>query len=53
MKTFACGGILLLTGLLLAQDARIELKTVKYDGLADHVLKNRGKVVLLDFWATY
>lgn len=31
----------------------IDVRTVKYDGLAEEVAKNRGKVVLVDFWATY
>jgi hypothetical protein len=31
----------------------IEVRTVKYDGLAEEVAKNRGKVVLVDFWGTY
>jgi hypothetical protein len=31
----------------------IELKVVKYDGLKEAVLKNRGKVVLVDFWGEY
>jgi hypothetical protein len=32
-----------------AQD-RVEPRLVKYAGLADEVLKHRGKVVLVDFW---
>lgn len=28
----------------------VTLKVVKYDGLKDAVLKQRGKVVLVDFW---
>lgn len=31
----------------------VELKVVKYDGLAEAVLKNRGKVVLVDFWGEF
>ncbi len=28
----------------------ISLKEVRYDGLKEVILKNRGKVVLVDFW---
>lgn len=28
----------------------VKLDVVKYDGLADAILKNRGKVVYVDFW---
>src|SRR5204863_3839835 len=28
----------------------VTLKTVKYDSLAEEVLKHRGKVVVVDFW---
>jgi len=53
-------GILLMLGLLLliaergrAQDASaVDVQVVKYDGLKDAVLKNRGKVVVVDFWST-
>lgn len=31
----------------------VTLRVVKYDGLKDEVLKNRGKVVLIDFWADF
>lgn len=31
----------------------VTLRVVKYDGLKDEVLKNRGKVVLVDFWADF
>lgn len=31
----------------------IDLRVVKYDGLAETVLKHRGKVVVVDFWGTY
>ena len=38
-----------------AQETSVEVtyRIVKYEGLADAVLKNRGKVVLVDFWADY
>jgi thiol-disulfide isomerase/thioredoxin len=31
----------------------VKLRVVKYDGLKEEVLKNRGKVVLVDFWGTF
>ncbi len=36
-----------------AQDKRFEMTPVKYAGLKDEILKHRGKVVVLDFWAGY
>ena len=35
-----------------SQEKKIEVHLVKYDGLKQEVLKHRGKVVVLDFWAT-
>ena len=37
------------------QDSRMGsvLQVVKYDGLKDAVLKNRGKVILIDFWGNF
>jgi thiol-disulfide isomerase/thioredoxin len=39
----------------LAQEkaGEVSYKIVKYDGVVDAVLKNRGKVVLVDFWADF
>lgn len=31
----------------------VKLEVVKYDGLKDAVSRNRGKVVLVDFWGFY
>jgi hypothetical protein len=31
----------------------VDLKVVKYDGLAEEVAKHRGKIVVVDFWAEY
>ena len=36
-----------------AQDKKTEMIPVKYDGLKEAVLRQRGKVVLVDFWAGY
>ena len=37
-----------------AQDEKkLTIIPVKYDGLKQEVLKHRGKVVLVDFWAGY
>lgn len=36
-----------------AQDNKIEATIVKYDALKQEILKHRGKVVLVDFWATW
>ena len=38
-----------------AQESKDEvvLNVVKYDGLKDVILKNRGNVVLVDFWADF
>ena len=36
-----------------SQEGKVELTTVKYSGLRDVILKNRGKVILVDVWAEY
>jgi hypothetical protein len=36
-----------------AQEKRGEMTLVNYDGLKREVLKHRGKVVVVDFWASY
>ena len=54
-------GLLALAAFLFRGTARtqdpgkgdVTLKVVKYDGLADELLKHRGKVVVVDFWADY
>lgn len=35
-----------------AQEKKIEMLSVKYDGLKQEVLKHRGKVVVVDFWTS-
>jgi thiol-disulfide isomerase/thioredoxin len=59
MKFIRCLTLLCLFTLFSAslgqsQEAKkIAVVPVKYDGLKQEVLKHRGKVVLVDFWATY
>jgi thiol-disulfide isomerase/thioredoxin len=36
-----------------AQEKKIVMTHVKYDGLKQEILKHRGKVVVVDFWATW
>ncbi len=36
-----------------AQEKKFAATPVKYAGLKEEVLKHRGKVVLVDFWAGY
>ena len=54
------GAVLLLAATLFLLPAMAQEKTegvtyrvVKYEGLVDVILKNRGKVVLVDFWADF
>ena len=35
------------------QEKRGEMTVVTYDGLKREVIKHRGRVVLVDFWAGY
>ncbi len=35
-----------------APETKITMTPVKYDGLKQEILKHRGKVVIVDFWAT-
>ena len=32
---------------------KVDLRTVRYDGLTDAVKRNKGKVVVVDFWADF
>jgi hypothetical protein len=36
-----------------SQEAPLDMIPVKYDALKQEVLKHRGKVVIVDFWAGY
>jgi thiol-disulfide isomerase/thioredoxin len=49
-------GLFTIIGAALGQtqdDKKITIIPVKYDGLKQEILKHRGKVVMVDFWATY
>jgi len=46
-------GLLTLGDRGTAQEKGVTVQEVKYAGLQDLVLKNRGKVVVVDFWATW
>ena len=35
------------------ETAETSVQVIRYDSLKSEVLKNRGKVVLVDFWATH
>ncbi|HEY1380196.1 MAG TPA: TlpA disulfide reductase family protein [Gemmataceae bacterium] len=54
MRTFSLPATILLAlaGPTLA-DPLVAVKVVKYDGLSDFIKQNRGKVVVVDFWADY
>ena len=34
-------------------DAKVAVRVVRYDGLTDAIKQQRGKVVVVDFWADY
>jgi thiol-disulfide isomerase/thioredoxin len=36
-----------------AQDAAVDIKVVKFSGVEEAVKQNKGKVVVVDFWADY
>jgi hypothetical protein len=44
-------GLLSFTGLSRAQEGKVELKLVKYDELTKLLADQKGKVVVIDFWA--
>jgi len=58
MRTIAkisCVALLLWSsapGLTQGKAGEPDVKVIKYDELKEAVLKNRGKVVLVDFWFT-
>jgi len=36
-----------------SQEPSFDMTPIKYEGLKQEVLKHRGKVVVVDFWAGY
>jgi hypothetical protein len=51
---FALGLLTTITAAMAQpQESAIALAPIKYDGLKQEVLKQRGKVVIVDFWAGY
>jgi hypothetical protein len=48
----ALWGLFLIGPVVLAAD-RVDVKTVKYEGLSDTIKKLKGKVVVVDFWADF
>jgi hypothetical protein len=40
-------------GPALAQEPKVALQVVKYDGLKQAIVQNRGKVVFVDFWGFF
>ena len=56
MRTMIAMGVLaaIFAGQATAQEKKeIKLEVVKYDVLRDAVAKERGKVVLVDFWGEF
>lgn len=47
------GAVIHLAGLPLRAQDRVEVKVVKYAGLADTIKQLKGKVIVVDFWADY
>ncbi|MFO0965700.1 MAG: hypothetical protein U0793_08965 [Gemmataceae bacterium] len=53
MRLLGFGAVLTLSLVAVApgqEKKTVSLRDVKYDGLKDVILKNRGKVVYVDFW---
>jgi thiol-disulfide isomerase/thioredoxin len=46
-------GVILMGASLGAQEENIKVDLVKYDALKEAVLRQRGKVVVVDFWADF
>lgn len=57
MRVLVCAGLLAATvvgtGADPAKPETVEVKEVKFDGLEATVKGNKGKVVLMDYWATW
>jgi hypothetical protein len=48
---FAVFGSLYLSALAPAGEDKVELKLVKYDDLTKLIASQKGKIVVVDFWA--
>ena len=45
---------LILSGpIVYAQETKLSVKKITLEGLREKILENKGKVLILDFWATY
>jgi thiol-disulfide isomerase/thioredoxin len=53
MKKLCLGVLVLLAPLVARAEDKIELKVVKFDGLEKAIAAAKGKVVVIDFWATF
>jgi hypothetical protein len=51
MPRLAACALALLAPAVLADD--VSLRKVKYDDLTKYIAGHKGKVVVVDFWATY
>lgn len=51
VMTLASLGILTFCAAVRAQEKSVDVVPVKYDELKQEVLKQRGKVLVVDFWA--
>src|SRR5262249_37610099 len=48
-----CAVTALAVAAAVRQEPAVELKPLKYDALTDLVKQNKGKVVVVDFWADF
>ncbi|MFL5339192.1 MAG: TlpA family protein disulfide reductase [Gemmataceae bacterium] len=54
-STMLCGiaALFLLAGVAAAGEPAVELKVVKLGALDEAIAKHKGKIVVVDFWATF
>lgn len=50
LPVLLCGLVSLSVPARAQNTGKLDVTVVKYDGLKDVVVKNRGKVVVVDFW---
>jgi len=53
MRSLLALGLLVSAAMAQPQEPSYDMVPIKYDGLKQEVLKHRGKVVIVDFWAGY